>query len=112
MTTALVAFAAVFVTGEDAPLKMEIVAARSTYENAKGLYQADPAQNQARYVKATVSYGTTMMMSPVMDRTLKYKEALKLYRDALKIDPENKEAAENSAMIVSIYEQMGRKVPE
>lgn len=72
--------------------------------------QANPKTKKA-YVDATVKYGTACMNSDALDRKVKYKKALYLYREALKIDPSNKEAKENASMIESIYKSMGRPIP-
>lgn len=63
------------------------------------------------YVSATVKYGTACMNSDALDRKVKYKKALQLYREALKVDPSNKEAKENAKMIEDVYRSMGRPVP-
>ncbi|HZT59071.1 MAG TPA: tetratricopeptide repeat protein [Pyrinomonadaceae bacterium] len=41
-----------------------------------------------------------------------YKYALADFREVLKYDPENADAKQKSDMIVSIYQQMGRPVPD
>lgn len=84
----------------------DYVATKAAYAKKK-----DPTTKK-RYVVATVRYGTAAMTSSVLDRKLKYKKALGLYREALKIDPNNEEAKNNSQMIVSIYKSMGRPVPQ
>lgn len=70
----------------------------------------DPAKRKA-FVSATVSYGTASMYSPILASKVKYRQALGLYREALKIDPKNKEALENKKTIEDIYKQMGRPIP-
>ena len=40
-----------------------------------------------------------------------YRAALKDFRKALKVDPTNQKAKANSALIESIYRQMGRPIP-
>ena len=52
------------------------------------------------------------MLSDALDQKVKYKEALILYREALKIDPTNKEASSNKDLIESIYKSMNRPIPE
>lgn len=63
-------------------------------------------------VKATVQLATATMNAPDLAAKQKYPAALRLYREALALHPENTEALENSAMIESIYRDMGRDVPQ
>ncbi len=88
-------------------------AIRSAYAHAKSVYTKHPSSAAKKnYVISTVRYGTASMLSPALDRKVKYRQALRLYREALKLDPKNEEARNNSEMIVSIYRQMGRPVPK
>ncbi len=51
------------------------------------------------------------MTSPLLGAKVKYPRALRLYREALKLDPNNKEAKANKKMIEDIYRSMGRPIP-
>jgi len=84
------------------------------YEDAKAAYLAKPgdADLKTKYVDATVAFGHQSMVSPSLQATVKYRRALKLYREALKLDPKNAVAKPETDLIVSIYKQMGRPVPE
>lgn len=84
------------------------------YTAAKSAYTKQPrnAELKKRYVAATVALGTATMNSPILAPKEKYPKALRLYREALKIDPKNKEARENHDVIVHIYKSMGRPVPK
>ena len=95
----------------DEKANQELSTAKAAYTQALAAYKSDPGSKQD-LVEKTVAYATVVMMSPVVDRTVKYKQSLGLYRDALKLDPENKEALENSAMIESIYTSMGKEIPK
>lgn len=94
--------------------KAALAKAAKAYATTKSVFVKSPKVPNAksRYVAATVAYGTASMFSPVLDRKLKYKQALNLYREALKHDPKNKEAKTNSDMIIAIYRQMGRPIPK
>jgi TPR repeat protein len=72
---------------------------------------SDPKAKDA-YVAATVRLATATMVSEELGPKEKYRKALKFYREALKVDPTNVEAKNNSEEIISIYKQMGRPVPE
>jgi len=55
--------------------------------------------------------GDARMMDPVASPHIKYGAALSDYRKALALDPTNKQAASNKAMIESIYRGLGRPIP-
>lgn len=65
-----------------------------------------------QYVDSTVQLGVATMKADSIDRKLKYKEALRYYRAALKVDPKNETARKWSDTIVAIYKSMGRPVPK
>jgi cytochrome c-type biogenesis protein CcmH/NrfG len=70
------------------------------------------AKVKERFVVATVRLGTATMVSPILDRKEKYRIAIGYYRAALKVDPNNKEAKNNSKLIEDIYRSMGRPIPK
>ncbi len=84
------------------------------YETAKAQYKKKPKDQKlkATYVKATVTLGTMTMNSPDLGPKDKYPGALRLYREALALDPKNKEALANKKMIEDIYKSMGRPIPK
>ena len=84
---------------------------------AKELYArvaANPKDKDLKKQAAEASYqaGYAMMMADKLDRKEKYRGALRYYRQALKLDPSHVAAADNKAMIESIYKQLGRPVPQ
>lgn len=114
MSPLLVALAVLMpapVSDASSKARLELESARKAYAQASAEFKSDPSTKTA-FVDKTVALATTVMMSPEVDRKVKYKEALGLYRDALKLDPENKEALENSQMIEQIYTSMGKEVPK
>ena len=88
--------------------------AEAAYAKAKKAFDAkkEDAAVKGEYVKATVALGDANMYSTDLDAKVKYRTALKYYREALKTDPANKEAGASKDMIESIYKQMGRPIPE
>jgi tetratricopeptide (TPR) repeat protein len=87
-------------------IEKQYLASKQAYSKKKD------AATKKKLVAATVKFGTAAMTTSALDRKVKYKKALALYREALKLDPKNKEAKNNSEMIVSIYKSMGRPVPQ
>ena len=109
----LVAALALLATSALAQSAAQVKAYGSAYDAAKKTLAAKPKDAKAKvaYVAAGDRYATATMMSPDLDRKAKYRDALKVYREVLKVDPKNHEAKNNSDMIVSIYKSMGRPVP-
>ncbi len=70
----------------------------------------DPALKQSM-VSAYIKYGLFFMNNDTLAPKVKYPTALKYYRAALKIDPNNKDAKDNADLIIGIYKDMGREVP-
>ncbi len=63
------------------------------------------------YVVASDRLAMGLMVDPKIDRKIKYKKALEIYKQVLKVDPKNQEAASNSALIIRIYKELGKPVP-
>lgn len=87
---------------------------KKNYDTAKGVYEKKKDNKTAKeaFLTAAVTYGHESMMSPALEPKVKYRQALKIYREVLKIDPTNEVAKKESDLIVSIYESMGRPVPQ
>ncbi len=84
------------------------------YKAAKAALSKNPkdAKAKKRFVAAGVKFGHESMMSSVLDRKLKYKQALTVYREVLKVDPKNPVAKQESELIINIYKSLGRPVPK
>ncbi|MCW5940956.1 MAG: hypothetical protein KIS66_01905 [Fimbriimonadaceae bacterium] len=83
------------------------------YEDAQAAYEKskDEATKKA-LVEAGVAYADYRTFKANLPPREKYAPALKVYREVLKLDPKNEGAKEAHDMIVAIYKQMGRPVPE
>lgn len=92
----------------------EVSAYGKAYASAKKALSAKPKDKklQKAFVVATDRYATATMNAPSLPPRMKYPAALRLYREALKVEPTNREAKNNSDMIVSIYKSMGRPIPK
>ena len=111
----LVAFALIALASAQAPnvAKLNLQKAEKAYVTTKSSWTNDKS-NQAKrraYVNATVKLGTVVMTSPLLGAKVKYPRALRLYREALTLDPNNKQAKANKKMIEDIYRSMGRPIP-
>ena len=93
--------------------KAHIVKLEKEYDAAKAAFAKSPKNPKARqrFVDAGVQYGHESMVSPVLDRKIKYRQALRVYREVLKVDPKNPVAKQESDLIVSIYKSMHRPIP-
>ncbi len=100
---------------QDAPVTDKLLAKdKQEYELAKLGYAKDPASKTAKdtYVFTTVRYGLAKMdPGNSEDSKVKYPDALRLFREALKVDPANADAQKNEDLIESIYKQMKRPIP-
>jgi hypothetical protein len=81
---------------------------------AKAAFEKSPKDEKSKkaYVEATVKLGTATMNAAELPPREKYRGALALYREALKLDPKNEEALENKKLIEDIYKSMGRPIPQ
>jgi len=95
--------------------KNDLVKLEKEYKATKSTYAKKGAKSDAKvkkqYTTATYAYGYACMMSDVLDRKEKYKKALGLYREVLKVDPNHKEAKSQSQLIIDIYKSMGKPIP-
>lgn len=94
--------------------KAKLTALTQTYTSAKASFKKKPkdAKVKKSYVTATVALGTATMNAGSLRPQVKYSGALRLYREALAVDPKNKEALANKKMIEDIYQSMGRPIPK
>ena len=71
---------------------------------------SDPALRQS-LLSAHMKFGHFYMFNDTLSPKVKYPNALKQYREVLKIDPNNEDAKNNAQQIIDIYKMMGREVP-
>jgi hypothetical protein len=88
-----------------------VEALQVAYQEAATKYEStnDEATKSA-YVNATVSYATAVMTGP--GNPEKYRKSLKLFDEALRLDPDNEEAKVNRQLILDIYKSMGKEPPK
>jgi tetratricopeptide (TPR) repeat protein len=107
---AVFCLAGVAAFSQDAPPnvdKKQLDQLTSQYTAAQSAYKKSPsAKNKAALVVATDRLATATMTTEVLDARVRYPQALGLYQQALKLDPNNKEAKNNSTMIDSVYKGM------
>ena len=90
----------------------QLKSAEKSYLSAKKAFKGAPtAAHKKSFVVAADRFALLSMTSAALDRKVKYKQALQLYREVLKCDPSNYEAKSNSDLIISIYKSMHRPIP-
>ncbi|CAN5536673.1 hypothetical protein BH11ARM2_BH11ARM2_30570 [soil metagenome] len=84
------------------------------YLAAKAVLAKKPKDKvaQKKFVTAGTLYGHESMVSPVLPARVKYRQALHVYREVLKYEPKQPVARPEYDLIVKIYKQMGRPVPQ
>jgi tetratricopeptide (TPR) repeat protein len=94
--------------------RAQLAQCQAEYKVAKALLAKSQKNNsiQHRFIVATDRYATASMFSIVLETKIKYRQALHLYREVLKIDPNNHEASVNSAEIIAVYHSLHRPVPQ
>lgn len=94
--------------------RAELARVDRAYIQAKIAFLQSPfiEERQKAFVDIAVLAGTVTMTCDALSPKEKYPEALRMYREALALDPENGEALRNKELIEGIYEQMGRPIPE
>lgn len=108
MISALVAFAVITdsVTSQNRIdfAESELVAAKQNY--------LDAIKNKSDLESAAFKYAEVVMTSPVLAPMEKYPLALALYRQTLAINPDHKQAKDQSQLIVDIYAGLGKEPTE
>jgi len=71
-----------------------------------------PAEEQQEQAQQLAEEAEQIMLDPALAPREKYPKALAMFRDALKIDPNNALAQQSITLIEDIYKGMGRPVPQ
>ena len=101
-------------TGTEQVTAEKLAKSEKEYKAAKAAFEKKPKDSKLKkaYVDSTVTFALGNMYSATLPPNKKYKLALQYFRQALKADPTNKLAKEQSQMIESIYKSMGKEVPK
>lgn len=70
------------------------------------------SQEQQQQAQQLAEEAEKIMLDPALAPRDKYPKALAMFRDALKIDPDNALAKKSITLIEDIYKSMGRPVPQ
>lgn len=70
------------------------------------------AKAKTAYAQALAELGHATMLDASVPPRLRYVEALKTLRLALKVDPKNAAAKEDVTMIEDVYKKMGKPIPK
>jgi hypothetical protein len=85
-------------------------------KKAQGLeaqYKKRPnAKLKSQLAEADYQYGHALMMDNALSPRLKYRQSLAALRQALKLNPNHKQAKADRDLIEGIYKQMGRPIPQ
>lgn len=92
----------------------KIAGLEKAYKAAKAISVKAPkdAKKRAVYVKATDDYAHAVMTAASLGAKEKYPRSLRLYREAKKVDPTDKEANKWIKTIEDIYRSMGLPIPK
>jgi hypothetical protein len=85
-----------------------------TAAKAAGMKSKAAPGNSALRAAAGEAYykaGHEMMVSAKLNRKVKYRGALRLFREALRVDPAQRQAAGEKQLLEDIYRSMGRPIP-
>lgn len=93
--------------------KARLTKLEKAYTAAKAILGRSPhnAKAQKDFVNLAMAYGNECMYTPVLDRKVKYRQALHVFREVLKVEPNQRDAKDESDMIVKIYKSLGRPIP-
>ncbi len=94
--------------------KIRLTKLERAYKAAKAALAKSPHSPKAKrdFVSVGTAYGHESMVTGVLDRKVKYRQALHIYGEVLKIDPAEPTARKESDLIIGIYKQMGRPIPK
>jgi hypothetical protein len=90
-----------------APSEERLAALQEAYDR-----NPSDAKTKAELVEVLLAGGNYFMYTDEVDRKVKYRKALALYRRAEKLVPGNETAREGIEQIEAIYKQMNLPVPE
>jgi tetratricopeptide (TPR) repeat protein len=98
--------------GGDKP-SPQTAARKKKVDQLEAQYKKKPtASLKNQLAQAYYDYGHAQMTDSALSPKVKYRGALKSYRQALKLNPNHKQAKADKDMIESIYRQMGRPIPQ
>ena len=117
---AMIAFAVSSVAaGQQSPADIkkeqaELAKMTASYKTAKAAYLKSPNNEKLKktYVKATVELGFKTMYANSLTPKQKYPGSLKLFHEALKIDPNQQEAKMAADTIEAIYRKRHQPIPK
>jgi len=99
--------------GKGSPDPKTLKNLQADWESAQASFAKHPKDPKVRdrYVVAGVKFGHESMVSPLLGARVKYRQALHVYLQVLKVDPKNPIAKPEADEMIRIYKSMGRPVP-
>jgi tetratricopeptide (TPR) repeat protein len=96
--------------GTKDPKAEELTKAANDFDK---VYEKNKSEaNKKEFIEKHIAAGIYLTYEANLNPKEKYGPALKHFRKVLEVDPQNKEALQNKEQIESIYEQMGRPIPQ
>lgn len=93
-------------------VKAEEPSATSSTAVAPEAGATDVSAEQRQQAQQLAEEAEKIMLDPALPPKEKYPTALGMFRDALKIDPDNALAQQSITLIEDVYRSMGRPVPQ
>ncbi len=95
----------------EAKEKHDLAVIKQDRDRAEKAWHKQPQNTKLKkqYVFATVKLGMHTMYAVVLPPKQKYPEALRLFKEALKVDPSNKDARTAKDQIEAVYQSMNER---
>jgi tetratricopeptide (TPR) repeat protein len=98
--------------GGDKP-SAKTAALQKKADQLEAQYKKKPnAKLKMQLAQAKYEYGHARMYDSALSPRQKYRPALKAFREALKLNPNHKQAKEDKDAIEKVYKQMGMPIPQ
>jgi hypothetical protein len=95
----------------EAKEKRDLAVLKQDHDRAEKAWRKQPknAKLKNQYVFSTVKLGMHTMYAVALPPKQKYPEALRLFKEALKVDPSNKDARTAKDQIEAVYRSMNER---
>lgn len=92
--------------------RAELKSSEAAYKSALATFNKSKSDSDKEaLIEATFAFGEVVVLSPVLRPMEKYPQALGLFREVQKLDPNHVKAKEWDDQIVMIYKSLGKELP-